>query len=92
MRHEKYAVFQVSDGEGMMRLICVDGPTFSDSVALERALRSQGARHLHVIFLGRFDRVEIASGVLEFIDLTLGTGVGRSCVPVPTERPYLLRS
>jgi hypothetical protein len=91
MRYEKCAVFQVSDGDGLTRLICVEGPTFADGVELERAFRAQGARRLHVIFLGRFDHIEIASGVAEFLNLALGPNAAASTLtPVSAQRPYQL--
>jgi hypothetical protein len=71
MRHNKSAVFQINDG-GAVRLICVRGLTFGASIELENAFKERVGRPVDVTFLGRFDRVETASGIREFLDLALG--------------------
>jgi hypothetical protein len=63
----KPAVFEISDRDGRARLVCVSVPTLGDAVELERALRRQ-LPQAHVRLLGRFDRVEIASTLEEFLD------------------------
>jgi hypothetical protein len=87
MRHEKSAVFRINDG-GAVRLICVRGLTFTGSVQLEKAFKERVCRPVNVTFLGRFDSIETASGIGEFLDLALEpeiipdsaeTVVGPSC-------------
>jgi hypothetical protein len=85
MRHDKSAVFQINDG-GAVRLICVSGLTFMGSVELEKALKERVGRSVDVTFLGRFDRVEFASGIGDFLDLALeaeilSSSAGHSDVP-----------
>jgi hypothetical protein len=70
MIHEKLAVFRINDG-GTVRLICVRGLTFTGSVQLEKAFKERVGRPVDVTFLGRFDRIETASGIEEFLDLAL---------------------
>lgn len=71
MRHDKSAVFQINDGEAV-RLICVRGLTFGGGIELEKSFKERVGRPVDVTFLGRFDRVETASGIEEFLDLALG--------------------
>ncbi len=70
MRHDKSAVFQINDHEGPVRLICVRGATFRDGVELETALRKSFGTCFYVTFLGRFDRIEMVTGMTDFLDLT----------------------
>jgi hypothetical protein len=63
----KTAVFQITDCNGSMRLVCLRVPTLRDALGLEMALREQLPR-MDIRFLGRFDRVETASSVDEFLD------------------------
>jgi len=70
MRHEKSAVFRINDG-GVVRLICVRGLTFRRSIQLEKAFKERVGRPVSVTFLGRFDSIETASGIGEFLDLAL---------------------
>jgi hypothetical protein len=70
MRHDKSAVFRINDG-GAVRLICVRGLTFTGSVQLEKVFKERVGRPGDVTFLGRFDSVETASGIEEFLDLVL---------------------
>ncbi len=64
----KPAVFQIGDCDGVARLVCVRVPTLRDAVELEATLRRQ-LPNMHVRFLGRFNRVDIAACVEEFLDL-----------------------
>lgn len=70
MSHEKSAVFRINDG-GAVRLICVPGLTFTGGVQLEKIFKERVGRPVDVTFLGRFDSVETASGIEEFLDLVL---------------------
>ncbi len=81
MRHDKSAVFQIND-RGVVRLICVREITFADAAGLETALRNSfGADH--VTFLGRFDGVEVVSGLSEFLHMALNPPQGpRVLAPV----------
>jgi hypothetical protein len=63
----KPAVFEISEGDGQTRLICVCVPTFGDAAELEARLRQQLPR-MNVRLLGRFDRVEFAASLEEFMD------------------------
>jgi hypothetical protein len=72
MRHNKSAVFRIND-DGAVRLICVRGLTFAGSIELEKMFKERVGKPLDVTFLGRFERVETASGIREFIDLALET-------------------
>jgi hypothetical protein len=78
MRHDKSAVFQINDC-GAVRLICVRGLTFVGSIELEKAFKERAARSVEVTFLGRFDRIETASGIGEFLDLALGPEIISGC-------------
>jgi hypothetical protein len=70
MRHDKLAVFRINEG-GVVRLICVRGLTFTGSIQLEKAFKERVGRPVNVTFLGRFDSIETASGIEEFLDLAL---------------------
>jgi hypothetical protein len=70
MRHDKSAVFQINDC-GAVRLICVRGLTFVGSIKLEKAFKERTGKPVNVTFLGRFDRIDTASGIGEFLDLAL---------------------
>ncbi len=63
----KPAVFEINDGDGHARLVCLSVATLGDAVELEDVLRRQLPR-MHVRLLGRFDRVDIASSLAEFMD------------------------
>jgi hypothetical protein len=63
----KPAVFEISERDGQTRLICVCVPTLGDATELEAALRRQLPR-VNVQLLGRFDRVDFAASLEEFID------------------------
>jgi hypothetical protein len=69
MRHDKSAVFQINDPEGVVRLICVRSATFGDGARLEAFLRGSLGTCLHVTFLGRYDRVDTVNDLAEFLDL-----------------------
>ncbi len=90
MRHDKSAVFQIND-DGAVRLICVRGLTFMESVKLEKAFRERVGGHLYVTFLGRFDCIQTASGIGEFLDLALGPEIiAGSAEPSGVLTPNLL--
>jgi hypothetical protein len=69
MRHNKCAVFQVTNNHGYARLICVTGIKFSDGAKFEAELRRVYGEWLHVTFLGRFDQIEIAPDLAQAFDL-----------------------
>lgn len=68
MRHDKCAVFQVSNNEGVARLICVPSATFGDGARFETELRQYCGAWLNVSFLGRFDQIESAANLRELLD------------------------
>jgi hypothetical protein len=63
----KPAVFEINEGDGHTRLVCLKVATLGEAVELEEQLR-RDMPHMHVRLLGRFDRVEIASTLEEFMD------------------------
>jgi hypothetical protein len=63
----KPAVFDISDGDGYTRLVCVDVSSLGEAVELEGTLR-RDMPHIHVRLLGRFDSVELASSLEDFMD------------------------
>jgi hypothetical protein len=63
----KPAVFEIGDGDGHTRLVCLDVASLGEAVELEAALR-RDMPHLHVRLLGRFDSVELTSSLEEFMD------------------------
>jgi hypothetical protein len=63
----KPAVFEIGDRDGHTRLVYVDVPSLGDAVELEAALR-RDMPHNHVRLLGRFDSVEFASSLDEFME------------------------
>lgn len=71
MRHEKCAVFQVTNNHGHARLICVHGMDFGDGAKLERELQNTCGAWLHITFLGRFDRIESATDLEQALDLVV---------------------
>lgn len=69
MRHEKYAVFQVTNSHGHARLICVHGIDFGDGAKFETELQNMCGAWLHITFLGRFDQIESATDLAQALDL-----------------------
>lgn len=69
MRHDKYAVFQITNNHGYARLICVHGIDFGDSAKFETELQNTCAAWLHITFLGRFDQIESAADLAQAFDL-----------------------
>jgi hypothetical protein len=67
----KAAVFQISYRGGISRLLCINLPTLSDAVRLEAALNEQ-LRDVNVRLLGRFDQIEIARDLEEFMEVAAG--------------------
>lgn len=70
MRHDKWAVFQITNNEGEARLIIVRSATFSDGAKLETELQESYGMIFHTRFLGRFDQIQTAThpaGVLELL-------------------------
>lgn len=63
----KPAVFEIGDRDGHSRLVCVETASLGDAVALEATLQ-RDMPHIHVRLLGRFDGVELASSMQEFMD------------------------
>jgi len=80
MRHERCAVFQVTNNHGHARLICVSGVRFSDGATFEAELRREYGEWLHVTFLGRFDQIECAPDLAQVFDLLLAS-------PAPLHAP-----
>ncbi len=64
----KSAVFQISESDGYARLISVEVASLRDAVELEAALRQRLPR-FHVALLGRFERIELAGSIDEFLEL-----------------------
>lgn len=63
----KPAVFEIGDRDGQARLVCITTTTLRNAVELEELLR----RHMpsmHVRLLGRFDSIEFASSLEQFMD------------------------
>lgn len=71
MRHNKCAVFQVTNNQGVAHLICVPGASFGDGARFETELREYCGTCLDVRFLGRFDEIRSAAGFGEVLDLLL---------------------
>ena len=71
MRHDKYAVFQVTNNYGFSRLICINGVRFSDGAKFEAELQNACGAWLHITFLGRFDQIESATDLPHALDLLL---------------------
>jgi hypothetical protein len=67
----KPAVFEISDGEGVARLVCVSVATLGEATELEAVLRRQ-LPGKYVRLLGRFDGIKIASDLAEFMDFATG--------------------
>jgi len=86
MRHEKLAVFQVTNNHGHARLICVHGIDFGDGAKLETDLQSTCGTWLHITFLGRFDQVESATDLAQALDLLVA-----GPMPLPTLQEPSLR-
>jgi hypothetical protein len=63
----KPAVFEISECGGQTRLVCISVGTLGEAVELEGFLRRH-VPHIYVRLLGRFDRIEFASSLDEFID------------------------
>jgi hypothetical protein len=68
----KTAVFQVIEGCGIARLICVAMPTLRDAAVLEAWLRMHADLMTEIRFLGRFDAVQTALSQQEAEELILG--------------------
>jgi hypothetical protein len=63
----KPAVFEISDRGGLARLLCVNLTTLGEAVRLEEFL-SRKLPQMHVRLLGRFDQIEIAPNLAEFME------------------------
>jgi hypothetical protein len=63
----KPAVFKVDHGNGFVRLICIDVPSLRHAVEIERALREVLPGSWHISLLGRFDKIEIATGPADLL-------------------------
>jgi len=83
----KAAVFQINDGDGSVRLICVHLPHFAAAVDLETCLRQRCGESTEVKLLGRFDRIQMAmnTGEAEMLALERSGSTRR-------EGPILLKA
>ncbi|HEY2235891.1 MAG TPA: hypothetical protein VGK01_20635 [Candidatus Angelobacter sp.] len=70
----KTAVYQVTEGDGRARLICVAMPTLHDATIFEAWLRMHADLMTGIRFLGRFDAVQTALSQQEAEELILGSG------------------
>jgi len=68
----KSAVFQLNKPDGWAQLIVVRVGSLHDALELERALCKQYGGGMHVSFLGRFDRIDMASNLSELLDIVVG--------------------
>jgi hypothetical protein len=65
----KPAVFQINQCDGFVRLmICGDVPTLRSAVELESTLRERLHPRWQVSLLGRFDKIEIATGPADLLN------------------------
>lgn len=64
----KPAVFEISDRGGVARLLCVSLATLGEAAKLEAVLVRQ-LPEMNVRLLGRFDQIEIASNLEEFMEV-----------------------
>ena len=69
----KPAVFQVDQGDGVVRLICIHVATLRDALELENAIRRKLPPNWHASFIGRFDSIEVAAGPSELVASIFGT-------------------
>ena len=86
MRHEKYAVFQITNNHGHARLICVNGINFGDGAKFETELQNTCGTWLHVTFLGRFDQIERACDLAQALDLLVTGPMPLCTLQEPTLR------
>ena len=70
----KTAVFQINQGDGRTRLICVPMPSLHSAASLETWLRMHADMTTEVRFLGRFDSVHTALSQQEAEALMLDGG------------------
>jgi hypothetical protein len=67
----KTAVYQVTEGGGRARLICVAMPSLREAAILEAWLRMHADLMTEIRFLGRFDEVQTALSQQEAEELML---------------------
>ncbi|MCU1255095.1 MAG: hypothetical protein JWM83_1394 [Candidatus Angelobacter sp.] len=67
----KTAVYQVTEGGGRARLICVAMPSLREAAILEAWLRMHAGLMTEIRFLGRFDEVQAALSQQEAEELML---------------------
>jgi hypothetical protein len=67
----KTAVYQVTEGGGRARLICVAMPSLREAAMLEAWLRMHADLMTEIRFLGRFDAVQAALSQQEAEELML---------------------
>jgi hypothetical protein len=70
----KTAVYQVTEGGGRARLICVAMPSLREAAMLEAWLRMHADLMKEIRFLGRFDAVQTALSQQEAEELILDGG------------------
>ena len=70
----KTAVFQINQGDGRTRLICVPMPSLHSAASLETWLRMHADMTTEIRFLGRFDSVYTALSQQEAEALMLDGG------------------
>jgi hypothetical protein len=83
MRHEKWAVFQITNNEGVARLIIVRGATFREGARLETELQESYGMCFHTSFLGRFDQIETTTHPSGLFDLLFQESTSFLTLPDP---------
>jgi hypothetical protein len=78
----KTAVFQVTQGDGRARLVCVPMPSLRSAAELESWLRMHANAATEITFLGRFDSVYTAVSQHDAETLILENGSGREGVAI----------
>jgi hypothetical protein len=78
----KTAVFQVTQGDGRARLVCVPMPSLRSAAELESWLRMHAHGATEITLLGRFDSVYTAVSQHDAETLILESGSGREGVAI----------
>ncbi len=83
MRHDKWAVFQITNNEGEARLIIVRSATFGDGARLEAELQKSYGMCFHTSFLGRFDQIQTTAHPSGLLDLLFQESTSFLTLPDP---------